>query len=241
MLKRVIVTGASRGIGRAIAIRLASEHFNVAINYKSQKERAQKLLDDIKQQGGQGYLLPFDISDRENTREALLNDIKANGAPWGVVCNAGIAIDSPFPILEGDMWDSVINTNLSGFYNVLKPVVMPMVEAHQGGRIVTLSSISGITGNRGQVNYSAAKAGIIGATKSLALELARRGITVNAVAPGIIETDMVKELPQKEVVRMIPMRRYGTPSEVAAVVNFLLSVESSYITGQVISVNGGMQ
>ena len=157
-----------------------------------------------------------------------------------MVLNAGIAKDNVFPIMEENEWDDVINTNLGGFYNVLKPVVMPMIEKRVKGRIIAMSSISGLAGNRGQVNYSASKAGITGAVKALSLELAKRGITVNAVAPGIIETDMIKDVPVEEVKKMIPMRRIGQAKEVASLVNYLMSEDAAYITGQVISVNGGM-
>lgn len=241
-MKRVLVTGASRGIGRAIAIRLAKDGFHVTLNYRSKTHEAQAVQEFICQNGGQADLLPFDISDRKATCQALEFAIAQNGAFWGVVANAGIAQDAPFPLLEGDAWDSVIQTNLTGLYNVLKPLVMPMVESKQGGRIVTLSSVSGIIGNRGQTNYSASKAGIIGLTRSLAKELARRKICVNCIAPGLIETEMLSgfENEKTEILKMIPMRRYGKPEEVANLASFLISDQCSYITGEVISVNGGM-
>ena len=240
MQRTVLVTGASRGIGRAIAIRLAEMGFWVGVNYLSNHEAARTTLAEIEAKGGRGYLIPFDIADRAETTAKLEADIQDKGIYWGVVCNAGIAVDNPFPLLTGDDWDRVIHTNLDGFYNLLHPLVMPMVRAKSGGRIVTLSSISGITGNRGQVNYSAAKAGIIGATKALAQELAKRQITVNSVAPGLIDTDMVADLPKPEIIKRIPMRRFGKSSEVAALVGFLFSEEAGYITGQVISINGGL-
>jgi 3-oxoacyl-[acyl-carrier protein] reductase len=238
--RSVLVTGASRGIGAAIASRLARDGFEVVLNYRSGEQAARSVLDAIEGAGGKGRLLPFDISEREMTKTAISGDMEAHGTYWGVVCNAGIAVDAPFPLMDGDAWDSVIKTNLDGFYNVVHPIVMPLVESRRGGRIVTLSSISGLVGNRGQVNYSAAKAGIIGATKALSKELARRKITVNCVVPGIIETDMTRELPKDEVLKMIPMRRYGLPEEVAGLAAYLVSDESAYVTGQAISINGGM-
>lgn len=239
MSRTILVTGASKGIGRAIALRLAKDGVRLALHYATDKAGAEETLQQVAAQNGQGYLLSFDISNREQCRQVLKQDIEANGPYYGIVLNAGIARDNAFPAMEDDEWDAVIGTNLDGFYNVLRPAVMPMVSARKGGRIVTLSSISGIAGNRGQVNYSAAKAGIIGATKALAIELAKRAITVNCVAPGIIETQMVANLPE-EVTEMIPLRRLGQPEEVAGIVAFLCSDEASYITRQVISVNGGM-
>lgn len=240
MKPRALVTGASRGIGKAIALRLARDGYRVTLNFRSQREAAEKVLAEIEAAGGEGHLLPCDISDRSGVAQTLAADMESHGVYRAVICNAGIAADAPFPLLDGESWDKVLRTNLDGFYNVLHPVVMPMVQAKQGGRIVTLSSISGLVGNRGQVNYSAAKAGIIGATKALSKELARRRITVNCVAPGIIETDMTQELPMEEVVKWIPMRRVGKAEEVASAVSWLASEEASYVTGQVLSVNGGM-
>ncbi len=241
MTKRVLVTGASRGIGRAIGIALAAHGFEVTLNYLSNQAAAQSTLDEIQTAGGKATLLPFDISDREKTRSALTTEMEKHGPYWGVVCNAGIAADASFPSMTGENWDRVMRTNLDSFYNLLNPLVMPMVSARQGGRIVTLSSVSGIIGNRGQTNYSAAKAGIIGATKALAQELAKRSITVNSVAPGLIETDMLADLPEREeIIRHIPMRRLGQPQEVASLVAYLFSDAAGYITGQVISVNGGL-
>jgi 3-oxoacyl-[acyl-carrier protein] reductase len=237
---RVLVTGASRGIGRAIALQLARTGFQVTLNYRQRREEAEKTQAMIQDLGADATLLPFDIADRDACTEALESDLAANGAFFGVVSNAGVREDAPFPGMKGEAWDRVIRTNLDGFYNVVQPLVMPMVRAHSGGRIVTIASASGMMGNRGQVGYSASKAGLIGATRSLALELAKRDITVNSVAPGLIETDMTEGLPIEEVSRLIPMQRMGKPEEVAAAVAFLFSAEASYITGQVISVNGGL-
>ena len=240
MDRRVLVTGSSRGIGRAIALKLASDGFSLALHYNKSKAAAEELAGEVAATGVSANLLCFDISDRQSVKEAIEADIAQNGVYYGVVCNAGITADAPFPLMEPDMWDSVIKTNLDGFYNVLKPIVMPMVSARIKGRIVALSSVSGIASNRGQTNYSASKAGIIAAAKSLALELAKRGITVNCVAPGVIESDMTSELPLEEIKKMIPLRRIGKPEEVAAAVSFLMSDGAAYITRQVISVNGGL-
>ncbi len=240
MTRRVLVTGGSRGIGAAIAKRLASDGFRVTINYRQRKDAAEEIAIAIREAGGEADLLSFDISDREQVRQTLVADLETNGAFYGVVCNAGVHSDHPFPGIDGEAWDSVLRTNLDGFYNVLHPLVMPMIRARKGGRIVTMSSVSGLIGNRGQVNYSASKSGIIGATRSLSLELAKRKITVNSVAPGLIETEMTESLPLEEISKIIPMRRMGSAEEVAAAVAFLASDEASYITGQVVSVNGGM-
>ena len=240
MARCILVTGASKGIGRAIAERLARDGFVVAVHYGADRSGAEATLASLRESGGQGRLLQFDLIDRTQCRERIEGDIAEHGVYYGVVLNAGIARDNAFPALEGEDWDAVLDTNLSGFYNVLHPLIMPMVSARQSGRIVTLSSISGLIGNRGQVNYSAAKAGIIGATKALAVELARRKITVNCVAPGLIETAMIGDAPREEIIKTIPMQRIGQPPEVAAVVAFLCSDEASYVTRQVISVNGGM-
>jgi 3-oxoacyl-[acyl-carrier protein] reductase len=240
MSKRVLVSGGSRGIGRAIAMVLSAKGYEVAINYLRHHEAATETLGTIKAAGGSAYLLPFDVADREAAKAAITRDIETRGLYWGVVSNAGIVADAPFPLLSGTDWDRVLHTNLDAFYNLLQPVVLPMIQAHQGGRIVTLSSASGLVGNRGQTNYAASKAGIIGATKALAQELAKRQITVNSVAPGLIDTDMIAALPKDELRRMIPMQRLGKPEEVAALVAFLFSEAAAYITGQVISVNGGL-
>lgn len=240
MTRTILVTGASKGIGQAIAKSLAADGFYVVAHYGRDLEGAEATLSDIRSADGQGHLLSFDTSDRDGTRIALEGEIEARGPFYGAVLNAGIARDAAFPALSDDDWDAVLDTNLDGFYNILKPLVMPMITARRGGRIVTLSSVSGIVGNRGQVNYSAAKAGIIGATKALAIELAKRNITVNCVAPGLIETQMTETVSLDEAKKVIPMGRAGRPEEVAAVVGFLCSDRASYITRQVISVNGGM-
>jgi 3-oxoacyl-[acyl-carrier protein] reductase len=238
--RTILVTGASKGIGRAIAVRLARDGFSLAIHYGRDRVGAEAVQLEATAAGAATRLLSFDISDREDCRAALERDMETHGTYYGVVLNAGIARDNAFPAMTDADWDDVVGTNLDGFYNVLRPVVMPMVSARKGGRIVTLSSVSGLVGNRGQVNYSATKAGIIGATKSLALELAKRNITVNCVAPGIIETQMTERIPMEEALKLIPMRRVGQPEEVAAAVSFLCSDEAGYVTRQVISVNGGM-
>jgi 3-oxoacyl-[acyl-carrier protein] reductase len=236
----ILVTGASRGIGRAIALRLARDGFDIVVHCRSRREEAEAVAADIRALGREARVLCFDVSDRAACASALVADMEAHGAYYGVVSNAGIARDNAFPAMTGEEWDSVIHTNLDSFYNVLQPLIMPMIGRRKPGRIVTLSSVSGIGGNRGQANYSAAKAGIIGASKSLALELAKRAITVNCVAPGLIDTEMVSAEIVDEAMKMIPMRRVGQPEEVAATVAFLMSKEAGYITRQVISVNGGL-
>ena len=239
-VRRVLVTGSSRGVGRAIALRLARDGFAVTVHCRNGRSEAEQVLGEIEVAGGVADLLQFDVSDREAARQALEAVVKAKGAYYGIVCNAGITRDNAFPALSGEDWDSVIDTSLGGFFNVVHPLVMPLVRMKKGGRIVTLASVSGITGNRGQVNYSAAKAGVIGATKALAVELASRRITVNCVAPGLIETDMTSELPLTEALKMVPMNRLGHVDEVAAAVAFLMSDDASYVTRQVLGVNGGV-
>ncbi len=240
MNESVLVTGSSRGIGKAIALYLADQGYDIVLHCRSRMNEAQAVAAEIKDKGRQARILQFDLSDRETCARLLNEDIEQHGAYYAVVCNAGLSADNAFPALTGEEWDQVIHSNLDGFYNVLNPLVMPMIRRRKAGRIVTLSSVSGLVGNRGQVNYSAAKAGIIGASKALALELAKRKITVNCVAPGLIETEMLDELPLDEIKKMIPLRRVGQAREVAATVGFLLSEDAAYITRQVISVNGGL-
>lgn len=240
MTNRVLITGSSRGIGKAIAIKLAENGFDIALHFHSNHSAAAEVQQTLSALGVNVSLLQFDIGDRPAAKQAIEADIAEHGAYYGVILNAGINRDTAFPAMTENEWDSVIHTNLDGFYNVIHPTIMPMVQARKGGRIITLASVSGIAGNRGQVNYSASKAGIIGATKALSLELAKRKITVNCIAPGLIETDMVSDFPSDLVNQMVPMKRMGKPNEIAGLANFLLSEDAAYITRQVISVNGGM-
>ncbi|WP_308447528.1 3-ketoacyl-ACP reductase FabG2 [Chitinimonas viridis] len=240
MDKTILVTGSSRGIGKAIALRLARDGYDLALHCRSRVEEADAVAAEIVALGRTARVLQFDVADRARAAEVLLADVEAHGCYYGVVCNAGIARDNAFPAMPAEDWDAVIHTNLDSFYNVLHPLTMPLVRRRKPGRIVTLSSVSGLMGNRGQVNYSAAKAGIIGATKALAVELASRAITVNCVAPGLIDTEMVEAEVLDEALKMIPAKRMGKPEEVAATVSFLMSEDAAYITRQVISVNGGL-
>jgi 3-oxoacyl-[acyl-carrier protein] reductase len=240
MNKRVLVTGSSRGIGKAIAHRLARDGYDITVHCRRRRDAAENVAQSIMAIGREAHVLQFDIGERAEAAASLEQDIAQHGCYYGVVCNAGIIRDNAFPNMSGDDWDSVLKTNLDGFYNVLNPLIMPMVRRRSPGRIVTLASVAGLIGNRGQVNYSAAKAGIIGATKALALELASREITVNCVAPGLIGTDMIAGVPLEEALKLIPARRVGKPEEVAAAVSFLFADDAAYITRQVISVNGGL-
>lgn len=240
MTDTVLVTGSSRGIGRAIALQLARDGFDVVVHCRERVAEAEAVAAEARSLGRTARVLRFDVTDRARCAEALSADLEAHGAYYGAVCNAGLARDAAFPAMSGESWDAVVRANLDAFYNVLQPIVMPMVRRRAPGRIVTLSSVSGLTGNRGQVNYSAAKAGLIGATKALAVELAKRQITVNCVAPGLIDTEMTHDAPTEELAKLIPMQRTGTAEEVAAVVSFLVSPAASYVTRQVIAVNGGL-
>ncbi len=238
--KQVLITGSSRGIGRETALYLAKNGYDIVLHCNSSTAKAKEVQEEISALGSKSRILQFNIADREECNRILSKDTDEHGIYYGVVLNAGIAKDNVFPLLTEEEWDDVLNTNLGGFYNVLKPLVMSMITEKVKGRIITMSSISGLSGNRGQVNYSASKAGIIGATKALALELAKRGITVNCIAPGVIESDMTANLPSDELKKAIPMKRFGKPKEVASLVNYLMSEDAAYITGQVISVNGGL-
>lgn len=238
--KTILVTGSSRGIGRAIALRLAQDGFNIVIHCRSGLEHAQQTQADIEALGRQARILQFDIADRKQTHDALMADIETHEMYYGIVCNAGIARDNAYPAMSPEDWDSVVHTNLDGFFNVTNPLTMPLIRRRKPGRIVAISSVSGVIGNRGQVNYSASKAGLIGACKALAVELAKRSITVNCVAPGLIETDMIEDAPIEEALKLIPAKRVGKPEEVASVVSFLMAEDAGYVTRQVISVNGGM-
>lgn len=239
MSKTVLITGASRGIGKETALYLAKHGYSLVLHCNKNIQKLEEVQKEITQLGSESRLLQFDISDRKACNEKLLKDVEENGTYYGIVLNAGIAKDNPFPGMEDSDWDEVINTNLNGFYNVLRPVILSMIQ-NRKGRIIALSSVSGLAGNRGQVNYSASKAGIIGAVKALSLEVAKRKITVNCVAPGIIETDMTTGLPDEMIKEYVPMKRAGSAKEVASLINYLMSEDAGYITGQVISVNGGM-
>lgn len=239
--KTILVTGSARGIGKAIALTLAQAGWDIVLHCRSQLTEAEKVAAEITALGGHSRILTFDISNRQACQETLLADIEQHSAYYGVVLNAGITRDNAFPALSNEDWDQVLGTNLDGFFNVLHPLMMPMIRRRKAGRIVCVASVSGITGNRGQVNYSASKAGLIGAAKALAVELAKRKITVNCVAPGLIETDMIDEhVPVAEILKAIPMNRMGQAKEVAHAVAFLVSEQAAYITRQVLAVNGGL-
>lgn len=240
MDKWVIVTGASKGIGKAIAIDLGRSGYNIVVHYNRDEAGAEDTINQIEVHGHQAKKISFNVRNREDCKEKLETLISEIGAPYGVVLNAGITKDTAFPAMTDEDWDDVLRTNLDGFYNVIKPCTMPMVRKRKPGRIVVMSSVSGVAGNRGQVNYSASKAGLIGATKALAIELAKRNITVNCVAPGLIDTGMVSDEIYDHAKKLIPMQRMGSAEEIASLVNYLMSDGAAYLTRQVISVNGGM-
>ncbi|WP_066566307.1 3-oxoacyl-ACP reductase FabG [Snodgrassella sp. CFCC 13594] len=236
----VLVTGATRGIGRAVVLELAAEGYDVVVHGR-QSALAAEVAEQCMGYGVSARTLLFDVADRQGARDLLTADVAQYGAYYGVVLNAGVTRDNAFPAFTDADWDDVLRTNLDGFYHVLHPLVMPMIRRRAPGRIVCMASVSGLMGNRGQVNYSAAKAGLIGASKALALELAKRKITVNCVAPGLIDTDMLDEqVPVDDILKMIPAARMGLPEEVAHAVVFLLSAKAAYITRQVLAVNGGL-
>lgn len=239
-MNSVLVTGSSRGIGRGIAERLAADGYAVVVHCRTGRSEAEAVAQAINAKGGRARVLQFDVADRAAAQAVLEADIAEHGAYYGAVLNAGITRDTAFPAMAEEEWDQVINTNLHGFYNVLHPLIMPMVRRRKPGRIVVITSVSGVMGNRGQVNYSASKAGLIGAAKALAVELASRQITVNCIAPGLIETDMTQTAPVEEALKMIPMQRVGQVHEIAGLASFLMSTDAGYLTRQVISVNGGM-
>ena len=238
MGKEILITGSSRGIGRASALYLAKNGYDIVLHCSHDISRLAELKKEVLDFGVSVRVLEFDVKDRKNVKNILENDIEKNGIYYGIVVNAGIAMDNPFPAMEDNEWDNVIQTNLGGFYNVVRPLILPLIQSKRG-RIVVMSSISGQCGNRGQVNYSASKAGLIGAVKALSQEVAKRNITVNCIAPGLIDTDMSKDIPD-EAIKQIPMKRMGQPKEVASLVNFLMSEDAGYITGQVFGVNGGL-
>ncbi|MBQ3775757.1 MAG: 3-oxoacyl-ACP reductase FabG [Ruminobacter sp.] len=241
--RRVLISGASSDIGQAVAAKLADMGFSLALHCHSERGlgELEKLIMELKTpENGSHVILRFDVADRQSTRDLIEADIEKNGAYWGVVSNAGITDDGPMPGMSGESWDRVLTTNLDGFYNVVQPTLMPMIRLRNGGRIVAVASVSGMVGNRGQTNYSASKAGIIAACKSLALELGKRKITVNSVSPGIIETKMVSEEVIEHALPLVPLNRLGKTEEVAALIGFLFSDDAGYITRQNISINGGM-
>ncbi len=237
--KVAIVTGASKGIGRAICVELSKCGYHIVVNYKSDDEGASETLEMVKNEGSDGQIMQFDVANYDETQHALDDILKSFASIDVLVNNAGIAADGLFIMMPRKDWQTVIDISLNGFYNVTKPVLEKMIRQRRGA-IVSIASVAGLLGNRGQANYSAAKAGLIGASRSVASEVARLGIRVNVVAPGLIETDMIKDAPVENIKTLIPMARIGKPQEVARVVRFLCSDDASYITGQVISVNGGM-
>lgn len=239
-MKPVLITGSSRGLGKSIALELSRCGYYSVLHGRTESVHLNATAKQIQETGAPVRQVVFDVTDRNQARAVLENDIASHGMYYGIVLNAGITRDNAFPFMSEQDWDNVLATNLSGFYNVLKPLVEPLIVAKQGGRIIVMSSVSGLIGNRGQVNYSAAKAGLIGAAKALGTELARKKITVNCIAPGLIETDMTTELDRKHIVPLIPMRRAGQVEEVSGAVAFLMSEQAAYITRQTIVIDGGL-
>jgi 3-oxoacyl-[acyl-carrier protein] reductase len=241
-MKYALVTGGSRGLGRAVCLKLAAQGWPVVINYQSNAAAAEETKRLIEEQGGQAELLRFDVSKKEEVEAALDQWEASHEADYIAVLvnNAGIRRDNVMFMMGDEEWHSVLDTSLNGFFYITRRLLKHMMPRLRGGRIVNMASLSGLKGMAGQTNYSAAKAALIGATKALAQEVAARGVTVNAVAPGFIDTDMTKDLPQEELKQLIPVGRFGRPEEVAAAVAFLVSEEAAYITGEVISVNGGL-
>ncbi len=237
--KVALITGASKGIGQAICVELAKSGYRIVVNYKSDEKGAVNTLEMVRKEGSDGNIMQFDVSNFDETQRAVDDILKQNGSIDALVNNAGITADGLFIMMPRKDWHAVIDISLSGFYNVTKPVLEKMIRLKRGA-IVSIASVAGLIGNRGQANYSAAKAGLIGASRSVASEVARLGIRVNVVAPGLIQTDMIKDAPVENIKAIIPMARIGKPQEVARVVRFLCSEDASYVTGQVISVNGGM-
>jgi 3-oxoacyl-[acyl-carrier protein] reductase len=237
--KVALITGASKGIGQSICAELAKSGYRIVINYKSDERGAINTLEMVRKAGSDGQTVQFDVSDFEQTQRAVDDILERNGSIDALVNNAGITADGLFIMMPRKDWQAPIDISLRGFYNVTKPVLEKMIRLKRGA-IVSIASVAGLLGNRGQANYSAAKAGLIGASRSVASEVARLGIRVNVVAPGLIETDMIKNAPVENIKTLIPMARIGKPQEVARVVRFLCSDDASYVTGQVISVNGGM-
>jgi 3-oxoacyl-[acyl-carrier protein] reductase len=238
--RQVLVTGASGRLGRAIALRLAADGFHVTAHCHHKVDEARAVCAAISANGGSADWIAFDVADRDEALRQLEAKVATDGPFYGIVCNAGITRDGAFPALSGEDWDQVLAVGLDGFFNVVQPLILPMIKQRRGGRIVCISSVSGVVGNRGQVNYSAAKAGLIGAAKALAVELASRSITVNCIAPGLIESELVDELVLERALQAIPMNRVGQPEDVAAAVGFLFSDSANYITRQVLGVNGGL-
>jgi 3-oxoacyl-[acyl-carrier protein] reductase len=234
-----LVTGASRGIGRAIAVDLAKAGYDVIINFNASRDAAEKVAEEVRALGRVAHLAQFDVGAGEPAESAVTHLVKTHGCPDALVNNAGITRDGLFAMMGRDSWDSVIATNVGGLYSVTRPVLRQMIR-RKSGRIVNVASVVGERGNGGQVNYAASKGAIIAATKALAIEVASRGITVNAVSPGFIKTDMTAAIPEDKLLPLVPMGRIGMPDEVAAAVTFLCSAQASYITGQVLSVNGGL-